>query len=186
MDKRKPRRRREVSQWRTPLTVGIVTRKYRVTIDASAQEKAWTSSTSTIEHVAPARYTGYTKSSYDYMKRFCPKQVITLRGPGTSYARYPSYQIQIATGITDKKSLQLVSLHECAHIISFKLYASDISQLGKRMDAIYGRFPEGSEQLADCMASAMGADISRSGYRTKNCTGARADAARKVLAGQKP
>jgi hypothetical protein len=144
---------------KTPLTTGTVTRKYRVTIDASVQERAWTSSTATIEHVDPARYTGYTKASYDYMKRYCPKQVITLRGPGTSYARYPSYQIQMATGITDKKALQFVSLHECAHIISYKLYASDTGQLEKRMNSIYGTFPAGVEQLADCMASAMGADI---------------------------
>jgi hypothetical protein len=171
---------------KTPVTAGTIKRTYRVTIDASVQEKAWTSSTSTIEHVDPAKYTGYTKSSYDYMKRYCPNQVITLRGPGTSYARFPSYQIQLATGITDQKALQFVSLHECAHIISYKLYASDTDQLRKRMNAIYGTWPEGTEQLADCMASAMGADISRSGYGTKNCTGARADAARKVLAGQKP
>jgi hypothetical protein len=172
---------------KTPLTAGTVTRKYRVTIDSSVQEQAWTSSTSTIEHMDPAQYTGYKKASYNYMKRYCPKQVITLRGPGTSYARYPSYQIQMATGYNDKKGLQYVSLHECAHIISYKLYASDPDQLAKRMNAIYGSSPvPGVERLADCMASAMGADISRSGYGTKNCTGARADAARKVLAGQKP
>lgn len=172
---------------KSPLTAGTVTRKYRVTIAASAQERAWTSSTSTIQHVDPAQYTGYTKASYDYMKRYCPKQVITLRGPGTSYARYPSYQIQLATGIADKKGLQFISLHECAHIVSYKLYASDPDQLEKRMNAIFGsRSAPGIEQLADCMASAMGADIRLSGYGTKNCTGARADAARKVLAGQKP
>lgn len=172
---------------KTPLTVGTVTRKYRVTVDTTARQKSWTSPTSTIEHVDPARYTGYTKASYDYMKRFCPNQVITLI-PGTwSYAWSPSRQIQIATGLPDQTSLKFVSLHECAHILSYKVYADNYSQLANRMNAIYGtRTTPGVEQLADCMASAMGGDLRRSGYRTTNCTGARADAARKILAGKKP
>jgi hypothetical protein len=171
---------------KTPLTAGTVVRKYRVSVDGTAQEKAWTSATSTIEHVDPARYTGYKKASYDYMKRYCPNQVITLIPGQTSYAHSLSRQIQMATGIPDQTALKFVSLHECAHILSFKVY-SDYNQLVKRMNAIYGtRTAPGVEQLADCMASAMGGDIRRSGYRTTNCTGARADAARKILAGKKP
>lgn len=171
---------------KTPLTAGTIVRKYRVSVDATTREKAWTSATSTIEHVDPARYTGYKKASYDYMKRYCPNQVITLIPGAWSYAHSLSRQIQMGTGIPDQASLKFVSLHECAHILSFKVY-SDYNQLVKRMNAIYGTRPvPGVEQLADCMASAMGGDIRRSGYGTKNCNGARGDAARKILAGKKP
>lgn len=171
---------------KTPLTAGTVVRKYRVAVDATARESAWTSPTSTIVHVDPARYTGYTKTSYNYMKRYCPNQVITLIPGRTSNANSLNRQIKMATGIPDQASLRFVSLHECAHILSFKVYP-DFNQLVKRMNAIYGTRPvPGVEQLADCMASAMGGDLRRSGYGTKNCTGARADAARKILAGKKP
>lgn len=171
---------------RTPLTSATVTRKYRVALPATAREKGWTSKTTTIEHMNPLHYAGYTKTAYNYMKKYCPNQVITLRGVGSSYAYAPSYRIEMAQGMSGK-SLQYVALHECAHIREFKLYKDDYSGLNKRMNTIFGGTGSlGMERAADCMAYVMGADRAYGGSYQRNCTPAQTAAARKILAGAKP
>lgn len=171
---------------KTPLTSATVTRKYRVTLPATAREKEWTSKTATIEHLNPLHYTGYKKTAYNYMKKYCPNQVITLRGGATSYAYTPSYRIEMAQGMSGK-SLQYVALHECAHIREFKLYKGDYAGLNKRMNTIFGGTGSlGMERAADCMSYVMGADRAYGGSYQRNCTTAQTAAARKILAGTKP
>lgn len=170
---------------KSPLVNATTSKRYRFTIAPTVQEKAWTSGSTVIRHMNPADYTGYKKAAYNYMKPYCDKQVITLIGGYTSYAHSPSYQIEMAQTYGTGKALQYVSLHECAHIASFKLY-KDYTGLATRMNAIYGSWPSGLEQLADCMAYAMGADKNYGGSYTRDCSGYRGTAARKVLAGQKP
>lgn len=170
----------------TPLTTATVTRKYRIMLPATAREKAWTSPTSTIEHVNPLHYTGYIKSSYDYMKKYCPNQIIIERGGTTSYTIAPSYRIEMARGMSGKP-LQYVSLHECAHVLEFKLYKNDFGALNQRMNTVFGGDASlGMERGADCMAYAMGADPAWGGSYLRNCSSVQMAAARKVLAGQKP
>lgn len=164
-------------------TTATVKKTYRLVVNATAYEKGWVSMSSTISHENPRHYTGYKKTAYDYMKKYCPNQVITLKAPGYSLAHDPSYRIEIAKSMPRGKSMQFVSLHECAHIISFKLYQQP-GALDKRMNQIY-KARNGSEQLADCMAKAMGGDIRYGGY-TKNCSGYRGTAAKMVLQGKKP
>ncbi|PVZ52600.1 hypothetical protein C9424_19855 [Arthrobacter sp. H-02-3] len=179
----------QASGWKatvkTPLVNATTSKRYRLTIAATAQEKAWTSGSTVISHMNPADYTGYKKAAYDYMKPYCDKQVITLIGGYTSFAWWPSYRIEMAQTYGTGKSLQYVALHECAHIASFKLYNDD-AKLTARMNAIYGSWPAGKEQLADCVAYAMGADKNYGGTYTRDCSGYRGTAARKILAGQKP
>ena len=170
---------------KSPLVNATTSKRYRFTVAATAKEKSWTSGSTVIAHMNPADYTGYKKAAYDYMKPYCDKQVITLIGGFTSFAWYPSYRIEMAQTYGTGKSLQYVALHECAHIASFKLYNDD-AKLTARMNAIYGSWPAGKEQLADCMAYAMGADKNYGGSYTRDCSGYRGTAARKVLAGQKP
>ncbi|AXJ09989.1 hypothetical protein [Arthrobacter sp. PM3] len=168
---------------KTPLVNATTSKRYRFTVAATAQEKSWTSGSTAIAHMNPADYTGYKKAAYNYMKPYCDKQVITLIGGYTSFAWWPSYRIEMAQTYGTGKSLQYVALHECAHIASYKLYNDD-AKLTSRMNAIYGW--AGKEQLADCMAYAMGADKNYGGTYTRDCSGYRGTAARKVLAGQKP
>ena len=169
----------------TPLTSATVTRKYRVTLPATARERGWTSRTATIQHMNPAHYDGYRKTAYNYMKAYCPNQVITLRGGTISYAHPSSYRIEMSQGMSGK-SLQYIALHECAHIRQFKLYGDDYDGLNQRMTALFGGGSHGIERAADCMAYAMGADPVYGGSYLRSCTAQQTAAAKKVLAGAKP
>lgn len=171
---------------KTPLVSATVKQSYRLVIEATPQEKAWTSSTTVIEHLSTRDYdTYFKKTASNYMKAYCPNQAIRLIDGPISYADYPAYVISMGRGVQVGLPLQFVALHECAHILSYRLYSKDVTKLYSRMNAIYGNRPDGMEQLADCMAYAMGG-TKGFGYYTGNCSGARGDAARKVLAGRKP
>ena len=76
--------------------------------------------------------------------------------------------------------LQYVSLHECAHIASFKLY-KDFTGLATRMNAIHGAGTR-IEQLAEPVV-AMGATSIH--LYTLDCSGYRGTAAR-ALVGRNP
>lgn len=169
----------------TPAVSGKASWRYRVQVAASAQEKAWTSASTVIKTVDPNLYTGYTKAAYNYMKPYCKNPVIKIISGYWSYTSVPSYHIDLSNELGTGKVMQYIALHECAHIVSFKLYENDRT-FGARMDAIYGSFPRGVEALADCMAFAMGADANSNGSYTRNCSGYRGTAARMILAGQKP
>jgi hypothetical protein len=168
---------------KTPLHNDTTTRQYRYIVDATKYEQAFRSAVTTVSFQNPAQYTGYKLQSYNYMKAYCPRQIIELKSPGTSYAWSPTHKIQIATGM-EAGPLKFVSLHECAHIRQFMLYNDDIPALQKRMNQIFGG-SNGLEQAADCMAVRMGGNPAYAGY-TKNCTGARGAAAATLLAGKKP
>lgn len=170
---------------KSPLVSATTSKRYRFTVASTDQETSWTSGSTVIAHMNPADYTGYKKAAYNYMKPYCPKQVITLIDGDVSYAYSESYRIEMAQTYGTGKALQYVALHECAHITSFKLY-DDYYKLWTRMNAIYGSWPSGVEQLADCMAYAMGADKNYGGTYTRDCSGYRGTAARRVLAGIKP
>lgn len=171
---------------KTPLTNATVTRKYRITLPATAREKAWTSKTATIAHMNPQHYSGYTKTAYNYMKKYCPNQVITLREPGASYAYWPSNRIEMARGMSGK-SMQYVSLHECAHIREYGVYKDDHAGMNKRLNAIFGGTGStGTERAADCMSYVMGADKKHGGTYLRNCSATQTAAAKKILSGKKP
>lgn len=169
---------------KTPKHTDTTTRQYRYVVDASRYQRAFTSAVTTVSFQNPAQYSGYKLQSYNFMKAFCPRQIIELKSPGFSYAWSPSHKIQMATGMKGA-SLKYVSLHECAHIRQFVLYKDDTTALANRMNQIYGG-QNGLEQAADCMALRMGADPAYSGYYTKDCKGARGTAAAALLAGKKP
>lgn len=175
------------ARFSTPSTTATVTRKYRYQVSGTTAERGVTSRTTTVRHINPRDYTGAVRTAYTYMKSYCPRQVITLsRNPrqDTSYSTYPNMQIELARTLTPGKTMQYISLHECAHIRTFKVYGDSIGSGEKRLDKIYGR-GNGVEMLADCMAYRMGADKRFGGSYTTSCKGNRATAAARVLSGRK-
>lgn len=172
---------------KTPVVQINAKKAYRFKVVATDQEKSWTSKRVTIKHVNPRSYTGYKAAAYNYMRGYCPSQILNLVGGPVSYTYFPSYLIEMSTQLGRGKSLQYVALHECAHIISYKLYADVFDSFTNRMNEIYGTSGSlGREHLADCMALAMGADPRWSGNYTRDCSGYRGEAARHVLAGHRP
>ena len=182
----------------TPKESATVSVKYRVRVSETAYEKAWTSPSTKIKHMNPKHYKGYIKTAHDYMKRYCPNQVVVYapkRYGGqlnySSTAWYPSYRIEMSPNYSKGGGMKFVALHECAHIRTFKLAVKlhGVNGMGKmeaRLNKIYGRNNGGgTEQVADCMAKAMGGDIRNAGY-TKKCSGNRGTAAKRILAGKMP
>jgi len=182
----------------TPKESATVTVKYRVRVSETAYEKAWTSPSTKIKHMNPKHYKGYIKTAHDYMKRYCPNQVVVYApkkyGGQLNYsstAWYPSYRIEMSPNYSKGGGMKFVALHECAHIRTFKLAVKlhGVNGMGKmeaRLNKIYGRNNGGgTEQVADCMAKAMGGDIRNAGY-TKKCSGNRGTAAKRILAGKMP
>lgn len=175
------------ARFSTPSTSATVTRKYRYQVAGTTAERGVTSRVTTVRHMNPKDYRGAVRTAYTYMKRYCPRQVITLSSnprQDTSYSTYPTMQIELARTLTPGKTMQYIALHECAHIRTFKVYGDSIDAGEKRLDRIYGK-GNGVEMLADCMAYRMGADKRYGGSYTTRCTGARGTAAQKVLAGKK-
>jgi len=171
---------------KTPTTKSNVTRKYRIVVNASAYEKGWTSKTGTVRHENPRSYTGYRKLSYDYMKKYCPNQIITVKkGGSASTAHSGSLRIEMAPGYQGSQH-KAVALHECAHIITFRLYGHGLEAMDRRLNKIF-KSSNGVEMVADCMAYRMGADRNAAvDWYTQDCRGARGTAAKNILAGTKP
>lgn len=173
------------AKFEVPAKNSTAVRKFRVKIVATSREKSWTSKPVKIRNENAADYGAYKKAAYNYMKPYCPQQIITLIHGRTSYAHYPSYQIDMSTAIGTGNGMKYVALHECAHIISYKLYSDNMDAMTARMNEIYGtQGSMGREYLADCMAAVMGGG--GWGYYTKDCSGYRDTAARQVLAGRRP
>jgi len=170
---------------KSPKTKSNTTRKYRVVVNPTAYEKGWTSKTGTLKHENPRTYTGYRKQAYDAMKKYCPNQIITVKKGGwESTAHGGSNRIEMAPGMSGA-TLKGVALHECAHIITFRVSGDDFSGVEKRLNKIY-KSKIGVEMVADCMAFRMGADKRASvHWYTTDCKGGRGTAAKKILAGKK-
>jgi hypothetical protein len=170
----------------SPKTSATVKRKYRLVIDGTKYEKAWTD-TATVSHENPRDYTGQRKRAYGYMRAYCPNQIITVVPGWTSYAWTGSRRIEIGGSYPAGAGFRYVALHECAHIRQYALYKDNYGALAKRMNAIYGgKGGTGLERAADCMAYTMGADKAAGGTYTTKCSGSRGKAARLLLAGRKP
>ncbi|WP_372698644.1 hypothetical protein [Arthrobacter sp. JSM 101049] len=175
------------ARFSTPATTATVTRKYRYQVSGTTAERGVTSRVTTVRHMNPRDYRGAVRTAYNYMKGYCPRQVITLSSnprQDTSYSTYPNMQIELARTLVPGRTMQYIALHECAHIRTFKVYGDSIGSGEKRLDKIYGK-GKGVEMLADCMAYRMGADKRFGGSYTTRCTGSRGTAAARVLAGKK-
>ena len=132
-------------------------------------QKGWVSKIGTVRHENPRSYTGYRKLSYDYMKKYCPNQVITVKkGGSASTAHSGSLRIEMAPGQGSQH--KAIALHECAHIITFRLYGSGLEAMDRRLNKIF-KSSNGVEMVADCMAYRMGADRSAVNWYTQDCKG---------------
>lgn len=83
-----------------------------------------------------------------------------------------------------------IQLHECAHILQYRIYKYDYEALEVAMDRVSGTRNTGMgvEYMADCMADAMGAVREGRDYVAgygEPCSSTQMTAARKLLAGQK-
>ena len=171
---------------KSPKTKANATIRYRVVVNPTTYEKGWTSKSGAIKHENPRTYTGYRKQAYDAMKKYCPNQIITVKKGGNISTAHPgSNRIEMAPRLTGA-TLKGVALHECAHIITFRVMGDDYYEVGQRLNKIY-KSKIGIEMVADCMAFRMGADKRAPVYwYTTNCKGARDTAAKRILAGKKP
>jgi hypothetical protein len=169
----------------TPVTTRTATKKYRLVVDATANDAAL-SQTVTIRHENPADYTGYARQAHKIIKAYCPSTMITVRPGSYAEAMWPENRIELYPGLTSQ-GLKYVALHECAHVVQRVTFKNDHAKMSRTLDAIYkpsGGNP-GYEYAADCMAFAMGAPNDWA-YYTKTCKGTRASAAKTMLAGRTP
>ncbi|EMY33685.1 hypothetical protein D477_013506 [Arthrobacter crystallopoietes BAB-32] len=170
---------------RTTSTAATVTKKYRLVVNATKQEKQWISATATLRHQNPRHYTGYKRTVYNTIKKYCPDVIILEENRTRSYTYSTSLRMNVARRPAGQL-LKYAALHECAHIRQFSLYLpSQQPTLHKKLNAIY-KTTRGVEMAADCMAFRMGVNSKLIfGTYTKNCSGARGTAAAKLLAGRK-
>ena len=168
----------------TPATTQTVSRKYRLVVDATAND-AGLKQTVTIRHENPEDYTGYAQQAHEFIKGYCPNTMITVRPGYYAESMWPENRIELYPGLTEL-GLKYVALHECAHVVQRITFNNDHAKMSGTFNAIYKTTGStGYEMAADCMAFAMGAPADWPAY-TSNCKGARASAAKEVLAGRIP
>lgn len=158
---------------------------YRMHIPKNSYYAADTSKSFTVRYEDPRTYTGFRKSVYTHVKKYCPNVLIDPAKANSQWqglAYFQQKRFLVVTSGMNAGRFKKVSLHECAHIIQGTVY-SDYNQLAKAADKVYGK-GKGIEHMADCMAYRMGANPTYWSY-TKNCSGARGTAAAKVLSGKK-
>ncbi|MGF9662190.1 hypothetical protein AAIH25_10005 [Arthrobacter crystallopoietes] len=170
---------------RTTKTTASVVKKYRLVVSATKLEKQWVSATATLRHQNPRHYTGYKRTVYNTVKKYCPNVIILTESRTRSYTYSTSLRMNVARRPAGQL-LKYAALHECAHVRQFSLYSpSQQPTLHKKLNSIY-KTTRGVEMAADCMAFRMGVNSKLIfGTYTKNCSGARGTAAAKLLAGRK-
>lgn len=170
----------------TPVTAATTSATYRVSVPETDIQKGWTSESVTVRHINPLHYTGYKQAAYNYMKGYCPNQVVSVIDGWVSYTNYRTHHIEMAAKLGTGKMMQYIALHECAHVREFTLYKGDGS-MQQRLNVLFaGTDRLGIERAADCMAYAMGADPMYGGSYLRNCSASQMAAARKLVSGVKP
>jgi hypothetical protein len=168
----------------TPATTKTVSRKYRLVVDATANDAGLTQ-TVTVRHENPEDYTGYAQQAHEFIKAYCPNTMITVRPGYYAQSMWPENRIELYPGLS-KLGLKYVALHECAHVVQRITFNNDHARMSGTFNAIYKTTgSSGYELAADCMAFVMGAPNDWA-YYTSSCKGARASAAKAVLAGKIP
>lgn len=159
--------------------------KYRIYLPKTSTQTAAVSKSKTIRYEDARKYKGYRKTVYNYQKRYCPNVIIKSVKPNGSWdgqAWFGSHTFAVVTGLRGER-LKFVALHECAHLIQGNTYGQKTDTMEKAADKVYGR-GKGVEQMATCMAYKMGGNLKYGSY-TKNCSGKRGSAAKKVLSGKR-
>lgn len=175
--------------YRTAATSATTTRTYRMIVPATSTHLGFTSKAEKIRTENPRHYTGYRKSIYNHIKKWCPNVTIATAAPNRSYAglaNMATRKITLVTGMSGAR-LKHVAYHECAHILEHEAFvkAGKHQQMYTRLPQIYGGgWAKALEHGADCMARAMGSKGPFS--YTNNCKGYRITAAKKMIAGKMP
>ncbi|MFD1214002.1 hypothetical protein ACFQ36_18355 [Arthrobacter sp. GCM10027362] len=168
----------------TPATDRTVTRKYRLVVDATANDAALVQVV-TLRHENPGDYTGYALQAHEIIRDYCPNTMITVRPGYYAESMWPENRIELYPGLSEL-GLKYVALHECAHVVQRITFGNDHTRMSDTFNAIYKTTgSSGYELAADCMAFAMGAPNTWA-YYTRSCKGERAAAAEAVLAGRIP
>lgn len=163
------------------------TRTFRVYLPATTWTRKVVTSAVTVKRPAPApAHSSYLARASSYMRPWCPGVPISLdtkavkTGNTVGMARtLLSWQgdwfswkqsIELRSGLNEA-TLKHTALHECAHIVQFRLYTEGLGAYEEFMDAnerTFGRPTD--ERLADCMAALKTGDPSRMGYMNAPCT----------------
>ena len=141
----------------------------------------------------------WSKKVQKNIAKHCPSIPVRVsKVKGEYYAESIPRRItlsRIGNNDPDAANIKAVALHECAHILQFKVYPSGFAKLTRYADRINPRRDgRGIEHLADCMSDKMGAKRTGTlsngnryiaGYQGK-CTAAQKKAASALLAGKRP
>ncbi|NKX51279.1 hypothetical protein HER39_12020, partial [Arthrobacter deserti] len=156
-----------------PATTRTVTRKYRLVVDATAND-AGLAQTVTLRHENPKDYTGYARQAHEIIKQYCPSTMTTIRPGSYAESMWPENRIELYPGLS-APGLKYVALHECAHVVQRITFRNDHARMSATLNAIYRTTgSSGYELAADCMAFAMGAPDTWA-YYTRDCKGERAN-----------
>jgi len=171
---------------KTPSTKSNATTSYRVYVPATKSHTSSTTKSTKVRHENPRNYTGYRKTIYNHIKKWCPNVTISTERPNGKYDGKALMQgrnsIVVVTGKSGNR-LKHIAKHECAHILQDNAYKGDYNKLSDRMNKIYRtKGSKGLESNADCIARAIGSQGPNS-YNS-NCKGSRGTAASQVIKGR--
>lgn len=166
--------------------------RLRIAISGDSNFDGSASKTRAVNYINPNSYKGTAKTTYNYVKKWCPGVTIDVKGlkKGTAgTAVWPTNHINISKSI---KGLQLkdTSIHECGHILQLNAFNEDTNALNKRANAVYGKDKRGSgvEKQADCIVQYLTGNslVKYSYYKNyKKCTSKELAAAKKVVQGKR-
>lgn len=140
----------------------------------------------------------YAKVIKSNVAKYCKNlRVDVTNKSGVYYAQSNPEKIVISRNSyhdPSSNAMKALSLHECAHIKTFKLYPRDFNKLEKYAQKINpNRDSRGIEHLTDCMSDLMGAKRNgvmpngwsySAGYGGK-CSGTQKSVAKKLLQGKR-
>ena len=140
----------------------------------------------------------YAKQIKSNMSKYCKNVRVDIsKKAHTYYAQSNPEKIVISRATYNDPAsapIRSISLHECAHIKTFRLYSSDFNKFEKAAEKINPKKDGlGSEHLADCMSDMMGGKRSgklsngwtyTTGYGGK-CTANQKAASKRLLQGKK-
>lgn len=145
--------------------------------------------------------TAYSKTVYNYVKKWCPQANIILNHSsvvsGNVYGMtwWGSPSLAIRTDIPESITKD-IALHECGHLLQGKAFGiNGFNTAISRLNTIYGDSGRGGiEQSADCISAylspyaapaSIGASSQKSLWDTR-CTGYKGTAAKLIVQGQRP
>lgn len=172
---------------KTPKGTSQTKISYRVHIPATSSYKAVTGPSFQVSFENPNKYTGYKKTIYNHIKKYCPNITINVVKPNKNYDGLAHMSYDSITVVSGKSGNRLkhIALHECGHMLQDWASNYDYKKISDRLNKIYKtKGSRGIENNADCIARQIGSPGPYS-YNS-NCSGARGTAAKNIVKGKMP